>query len=297
MYAHSTRRLVHPVGRGRRALICSLGFVSHLLLMALTPASATTLTLGWTDASTNEDGFKVERKTGSTGAYGQLATLGVDSTGYVDGSVTAGTTYCYRVRAYNSAGDSAYSNEACAAPASATLYTVTVGKGGTGSGTVASSPTGITCGSDCSESYASGTSVALSATPATGATFTGWSGACTGTGSCAFVVEANTSVTATFDTTTTTTTTTTSTQMTYTLTVKKDGNGKGTVTSSPSGITCGRDCSEAYASGTSVTLTATPATGSTFTGWSGACSGTSTTCTVTLNQASSLTASFKKLRR
>ena len=55
---------------------------------------------------------------------------------------------------------------------------------------------------------------------------------------------------------------------TYTLTVTKAGTGTGTVTSSPAGINCGSDCSETYNAGTSVTLTASPATSSTFTGWS-----------------------------
>ena len=56
---------------------------------------------------------------------------------------------------------------------------------------------------------------------------------------------------------------------TFTLTVTKLGNGEGTVASSPSGISCGNDCSEAYNSGASVSLTADPASGSTFAGWSG----------------------------
>lgn len=77
-----------------------------------------------------------------------------------------------------------------------------------------------------------------------------------------------------------------------TLTVTKAGTGSGTVTSTPPGITCGTDCTESYAYGTSVTLTATPATGSTFAGWSGACTGTSPTCTVSMTQARSVTAVF-----
>src|SRR6185295_6814868 len=79
---------------------------------------------------------------------------------------------------------------------------LTVAKAGTGGGTVTSSPAGINCGGDCSESYASGTSVALTAAPGAGSTFAGWSGACSGTGSCAVTMSAARSVTATFNATT-----------------------------------------------------------------------------------------------
>lgn len=78
----------------------------------------------------------------------------------------------------------------------------------------------------------------------------------------------------------------------FTLTVTKDGMGSGTVTSSPSGIDCGSDCSESYNGGSSVTLTATPAAGSLFGRWSGGgCSGTGT-CTVTLDADTTVTATF-----
>ena len=161
--------------------------------------------------------------------------------------------------------------------------TLTVSKSGTGSGTVTSSPAGINCGSDCSESYDQdqGTSVTLTATPATGSTFGGWSGACSGTGACTVTMNAAKSVTATFNLQ----------PAGNTLTVSKTGTGSGTVKSSPTGINCGSDCSEAYNQGTSVTLTATPATGSTFGGWSGACSGTGA-CTVTVDGAVTVTAEF-----
>jgi hypothetical protein len=78
---------------------------------------------------------------------------------------------------------------------------------------------------------------------------------------------------------------------TQTLTVTTTGTGAGTVTSSPPGIDCGVDCSEAYTTGTVVTLTATPGGSSTFTGWSGACTGTGV-CQVTMNAATSATATF-----
>jgi aryl-phospho-beta-D-glucosidase BglC (GH1 family) len=77
----------------------------------------------------------------------------------------------------------------------------------------------------------------------------------------------------------------------FTLTVTKAGNGGGTVTSTPSGINCGSTCSANFNGGTSVTLTATPAGGSTFAGWSGACAGTGS-CTVSMTQARSVTATF-----
>jgi hypothetical protein len=83
----------------------------------------------------------------------------------------------------------------------------------------------------------------------------------------------------------------TGTPTTYPLTVIKTGTGTGTVTSNPAGINCGTDCSESYNSGTVVTLTANPASGSTFTGWSGACSGAGA-CQVTMTAAQSVTASF-----
>jgi uncharacterized repeat protein (TIGR02543 family) len=280
MISPSLRRLVHSVGRGGRVLMFSLGLASFLLV-AFTPALAAQLTLTWTDASSNEVGFKIERATGTTGAYAQIAMMTDGATGYVDTTVSAGTTYCYRVRAYNTAGNSAYSNTACATPVSATLYTVTVSKAGTG--TVASSPSAINCGSTCTASIASGTSIGFSATPAAGSTFVGWSGACTGTGGCALVVNSNKSLTATFAP---------STATAYTLTLSRSGTGAGTVTSTPSGIACGTDCTQSYASGSTVTLTAAAGTGSRFTGWTGACTGTSATCTVSMTAARAVNATF-----
>jgi hypothetical protein len=80
-------------------------------------------------------------------------------------------------------------------------FTLSISNAGTGSGTVESSPSGISCGSTCSDSYSSGTIVTLTATPSSGSTFTGWSGGgCSGTGTCSVTMTAATSVTATFNT-------------------------------------------------------------------------------------------------
>jgi len=78
----------------------------------------------------------------------------------------------------------------------------------------------------------------------------------------------------------------------YTLTVNKTGSGSGTVTSNPAGISCGTDCSESYDQNTSVTLTAAAFSDARFIGWSGACSGTNTTCTVVMDQNKTVTAQF-----
>ena len=157
---------------------------------------------------------------------------------------------------------------------------LTVTKSGAGAGTVTSTPAGINCGNTCSAAFASGTSVTLTAAAATGSTFAGWNGACTGTGACTVTMTAARAVTATFNAATT-----------FPLSVTRMGTGTGTVNSTPTGINCGTACSANYATGTSVTLTAAAASGSTFAGWSGACSGTGT-CTVSMTAARNVTATF-----
>ena len=139
------------------------------------------------------------------------------------------------------------------------VFTLTVALGGSGGGTVTSSPTGIDCGVDCTEDFAEGTAVTLTPTSDAGSVFAGW----TGDGDCndgVVTMDADRSCTATFDT---------STAPTNTLTVTRSGFGTGTVTSSPGGISCGGDCSEDYAQGTVVTLTPTSDAGSVFAGWTG----------------------------
>ena len=373
--------------------------ILFFLLLVLAPlvtygvSMAAQLRLTWADNSTNEDGFKIDRKTGTNGTYAQVASLGANVTTYTDSTVIAGTTYCYRVYAFNAAGNSPYTLDACGAgPVVIQTFTLTVAKVGTGTGTVAA--TGINCGSDCSQTYNSGTSVALTASPGTGSTFASWSG--TGCSSGTVTLSANRTCTATFngatqprpDTTpppipwgiTITLQSTSATNailsiswpasidqpsntaapsykyitayndgsgsqqgtiktnalnlsrpyhttglsqsafvcitavdaagnqsseagcngfvvparpttQTFILTVAKVGNGGGTVAAT--GINCGSDCSETYNSSTGVTLTATPATGSTFAGWSGTgCSSSFTissnvTCTATFDMQNS----------
>ena len=112
-----------------------------LLVLAMvvlaSEAQSGQLQLTWTDNSTNEDGFKIERKTGTTGTYAEIATVGADVTSYTNSALVDGTAYCFQVRAYNAAGNSAFAPEACGTVAATVQnFTLTVAKSGTGIGTV-----------------------------------------------------------------------------------------------------------------------------------------------------------------
>lgn len=76
------------------------------------------LTLNWVDNAAGTANFIVERKTGTTGTFARIATTASGVTTYVDSTVVAGITYCYRVKAANQLGESGYSNEGCASGAS-----------------------------------------------------------------------------------------------------------------------------------------------------------------------------------
>ncbi|MFZ0911594.1 MAG: hypothetical protein WAN24_19145 [Candidatus Acidiferrales bacterium] len=78
-------------------------------------------------------------------------------------------------------------------------YTLNIGASGSGAGSVASSPSGITCEPTCSATFPTGTQITLTAAPGAGSGFVQWSGACTGTAAtCAFTITADATVTATF---------------------------------------------------------------------------------------------------
>jgi|GEM_PF-813362 len=151
-----------------------------------------------------------------------------------------------------------------------------------GGGEVTSNPAGISCGSDCTEPLPMGTLVTLSARPEPGQFFAGWSGACAGTTTtCTVMLNGPRKVMATFQT------------VMYPLDVKLSGAGGGAIAGG--GIDCGSVCAISLAEGTVVTLTASPANGTVFTGWSGACAGTAPTCTVMLAGPKSVGADFQPI--
>lgn len=161
-------------------------------------------------------------------------------------------------------------------------HTLSVVKAGEGSGTIASAAAGIDCGTVCSASVEDGTQVTLQAAADEGSDFEGWSGtgvSCVGTGPCTVTVTEDTTVVGTFR------------EIPRTLSVAVEGSGAGTVISSPAGIDCGSVCSAVFPHASLVTLTATPATGSVFAGWAGACGGTGD-CVVTMDADQTVSATF-----
>jgi hypothetical protein len=134
---------------------------------------------------------------------------------------------------------------------------LSVSKTGRGGGTVASTPEGIDCGDACSHRFDAPTEVTLGATPDGDSVFGGWSGACTGMGSCSVTTDASKSVTALF-------------RALYPLTVDFGGGPTGNVTSQPAGIECGSTCAYRFPEGEHVDLTAAGTPGySLFKAWSG----------------------------
>nr|WP_315247708.1 carbohydrate-binding protein [uncultured Flavobacterium sp.] len=144
-----------------------------------------------------------------------------------------------------------------------TNYTLTTTANPTAGGSIARSPNAT--------SYAAGTAVTLTATPASGYTFTSWSNGAT-TATTTVTMNTNTTITANFTATTTS----------YTLTTTASPAAGGSISRSPNAAS--------YTSGTVVTLTATPASGYTFTSWSNGA--TTATTTVTMNANTTITANF-----
>ena len=168
--------------------------------------------------------------------------------------------------------------------AAANLETPSITVVKAGNGTVTGSNGLINCGGVCTANVTAGTAVVLTAITPSSGIFGGWTGACTGSSStCSLTVSSALTTTATFD-------------GVFTLSIGRGGNG--TVTGTPQGafntsISCGSSCSAKFPQGTAVTLSATPGNTGKFVNWTGACSGTTPTCTVTISKDTQVQANFK----
>jgi probable HAF family extracellular repeat protein len=155
---------------------------------------------------------------------------------------------------------------------------------GSGVGTVTSAPPGIDCGQACTALFPISSFLTLTATPAINSSFVGWGGDCSGASAVVSVTLSSAKICiAQFN----------SSPGTSTLIVSKVGSGAGNVTSSPVGINCGLSCSAPFATGTTVTLSATPFAGSTFAAWSGDCNSSSSVVNITLAASANCTADFE----
>lgn len=146
---------------------------------------------------------------------------------------------------------------------------------------VSSSAQAVACGNGSGTCYPYGSVVTLQAAAESGAEFKGWGGACAGTSStCQVVMSGDKKVSAGFGK-----------PGGLPLGVTVAGSGK--VVSAPAGIACPATCTTNFAAGSTVTLTATPLSGGRFIGWGGACSGNSTTCSVTVDAFKTVSATFQ----
>jgi len=120
-----------------------------------TIGGSTRINLLWTDYSTNENGFKIERKLVSDTTYTEIATVNANTTTYSSTGLTEGAAYIYRVLAFNEGGVSNYSNEVNATPADD--INLAVNKPTLASGTEASSTTSQAVDGDLTTHWRSST--------------------------------------------------------------------------------------------------------------------------------------------
>lgn len=272
--------------------------------LSATAVSGTQINLSWTSSTDNVEvsGYQVQRCQGSGCTdFAQIVTPTTAS--FSDTGLINGTTYRYRVRATDAAGNlSGFSNIAAA-----TTFD-------TSSPTAPSNLTAASAGANQIDlSWISSTdNVGVSGY---------WIERCQGAG-CSNFVRVNTALVSTTNYNDTgltadtnysyrvqaadaagnlssysnTASAATAPQI-FTLTVTKasgTGTGTGTVTSSPAGINCGTDCTQDYTIHTVVTLTATPDADAVFAGWAGACTNTAGDCVVTMDATQSVEAKFIK---
>ncbi len=254
------------------------------------PLEGTSATLSWqpNDTSVTEWWINVGSSEGTWDIF-DTGSLGTSLSATISGFPTDGSQFWVRLWYKVSSGwkgiDYIYT-----ATTTTPEFSLFVKKIGVGSGSFVSNPLGQSCGTSCpghKKNYPSGTNVSFTAKPALDSVFEGWSGGgCSGIGICTVSVTEATTVTANFNLASTTT---------YPLAVKKDGNGSGRFVSHPLGQSCSTTCpghTKTYPSGAILSFTAIADSDSVFDGWTGGDCGGTETCTVTLDEATTLVAKF-----
>jgi DNA-binding beta-propeller fold protein YncE len=190
--------------------------------------------------------------------------------------------------------DSGHAVEADFEPIPQQSLTVAVSGGGRGS--IASSPDGISCPGTCAAGFDQGSEAVIVATPAPGSAFEGWGGCEVEPAPATCVVRMSTAraLTAVFEPAPGPPPPPAAAPRHEALTVAVVGvsGSAGAVTSQPPGIDCGGTCAGVYPEGSTVTLLARPATGSSFLSWGGCDASEGSSCTVTLDEEKTVIAAF-----
>ena len=178
--------------------ICASALLALLLVSpAVRAQTLPAASLGWTDNSSNEDGFGIYRCSGAAcDPAAKIAETGPNITTYLDSGLAQAAPYCWAVDAFiNVVGRSAKTAPACLT----TPAQLTLSKLGGGTGTITSSPAGVTCGTTCSGWFAAIGIITLTAQASATSQFGGWGGACSGSGPCSVAMSGAKLVTATFN--------------------------------------------------------------------------------------------------
>jgi hypothetical protein len=178
----------HPAGDWKKV---SLGNIAGFSFLGSPYPTGSFIAAQWSLGATEP---------GSSGS-GIFTPVGQPATDYrFRGGLWGGSSSCEQptLKDFYSRLDQVYPSISRYLSPAATTSTLSVTRSGAGNGTVTSTPAGISCGATCSATFASGAVVALAAVPDAGSVFGGWSGACTGTGSCQVTLSAAASVGAAF---------------------------------------------------------------------------------------------------
>ena len=223
------------------------------------------VTVTWKASGKDEEAFVVYRKSApsqtalAAQTFAKLAETKPDVTTYEDKAVNPERFYQYQITARRQGRESAATLSSAVQP-QAPPRQVALSVKLSGRGTVTSRPPGLSCKTKtCTGEFDEGTRVVLEPEAGANSGFVAWAGVCQGTAACEIVMDAPKEVEAKFARTA------------FVLKVEREGAAEGSITSSPEGIDCGKNCEQVYEKGLNVSVQAAPAEGAIFGGWSGDC--------------------------